>query len=102
MRGVVSSVVVAVLSVGCAAPPQGIPIETASPAKPTADETRPRGGPISSRFDVDGDGTVGDPDAILIHRYILGFRGGPLIKGAVGSGCQRCTAEQIEAYLDSF
>jgi hypothetical protein len=102
MRGVASSFAIAILSIGCAAPPRGVPIETETAPKPTASEIRPGGTPISSKFDVDGDGTVGAPDAILIHRYILGFQGEPLIKDAVGTGCQRCTAEQIAAYLDSF
>ena len=97
---------IAVLSIGCDAPPQGVPVDTASPAQPTAAAAagqRADGTAISSRFDVDGDGKVGSQtDAILIHRYIAGFRGEPLVKGAVGPACQRCTAEQIAAYLDSF
>jgi hypothetical protein len=54
-------------------------------------------------FDVDGNGTV-DPltDGLLALRYEFGFRGATLIAGAVGPGCTRCTAPQIEAYLASM
>ncbi|HEX2466525.1 MAG TPA: hypothetical protein VHR17_18030 [Thermoanaerobaculia bacterium] len=41
-------------------------------------------------------------DAILIQRFIAGFQGESLIEGAVGPGCQRCTAEQIAAYIGSL
>ena len=103
MRGVVGSVVIAVLSVGCAEPPQGVAADVSPPAKPTAAEIRPAGSPTSSKLDVDGDGVLGSQtDAVLIHRYMAGFRGEPLVKDAVGTGCQRCSAEQIAAYLDSF
>jgi hypothetical protein len=51
-------------------------------------------------FDVDGNGAV-DPltDGLLALRYEFGFRGATLITGAVGAGCTRCTAPQIEAYM---
>jgi hypothetical protein len=103
MRAVGGGVVIALLSIGCTEPPPAAPVAVSSPAKPTAAEIRSSGTPISSKLDVDGDGTVGaQTDAILIHRYIAGFRGEPLVKDAVNAGCQRCTAEQIAAYLDSF
>jgi hypothetical protein len=38
-------------------------------------------------------------DGLLLLRYTFGFRGGALISGAVASQCERCTADQIEAYL---
>jgi hypothetical protein len=51
-------------------------------------------------FDVDGNGaTEALTDALLILRYVFGFRGGTLINGAVGPGCSRCDAPSIEAYL---
>lgn len=51
-------------------------------------------------LDIDGNGTVdGGTDALLVNRYVFGFRGTSLTSGAVGSGCTRCTAAAIEAYL---
>ncbi|QTA83108.1 Sulfatase-modifying factor enzyme domain-containing protein [Desulfonema limicola] len=51
-------------------------------------------------LDVDGNGTVdGATDALLVNRYVHGFRGASLIAGAVGSGCTRCSALDIETYL---
>jgi hypothetical protein len=54
-------------------------------------------------IDVDGNGKV-EPltDTLLMLRYVFGFRGGALITGAVGTGCTRCTAPDIEAYIDSL
>ncbi len=51
-------------------------------------------------LDVDGNGTT-DPlsDGLLVLRYEFGFRGATLITAAVGAGCTRCTAPEIEAYL---
>jgi hypothetical protein len=51
-------------------------------------------------LDVDGNGST-DPltDGLLVLRYEFGFSGATLITGAVGPGCARCTAPQIEAYL---
>ena len=51
-------------------------------------------------FDIDGNGLV-EPltDTLLALRYVFGFRGGTLITGAVGAGCTRCTAPEIEAYM---
>jgi hypothetical protein len=52
-------------------------------------------------FDVDGNGDVDAlTDALLILRYVFGFRGATLIAGAVGPGCTRCLAPEIEGYLD--
>jgi hypothetical protein len=51
-------------------------------------------------LDIDGNGSVDAlTDGLLSIRYEFGFRGQTLIEGAVGSGCTRCTAQQIEAYL---
>jgi hypothetical protein len=51
-------------------------------------------------LDVDGNGVV-EPltDLLLGLRYSFGFRGNALITGVVGSGCTRCDAPSIEAYL---
>jgi hypothetical protein len=38
-------------------------------------------------------------DGLLVLRYIFGIRGQTLINAAVGNGCTRCTATQIEGYL---
>jgi VWFA-related protein len=54
----------------------------------------------ASTIDIDGNGSVEAlTDGILTIRYEFGFRGQALIDGAVGTGCTRCTAQQIEAYL---
>ncbi len=51
-------------------------------------------------FDVDGNGEQDAlSDGILILRYLFGFRGDPLIDGAVAPDCARCTAAAIEAYI---
>jgi hypothetical protein len=51
-------------------------------------------------LDVDGDETIQPlTDGLLILRYDFGFRGATLISGAVASGCTRCNAPTIEAYL---
>ena len=53
-----------------------------------------------SAVDVDGDGAVQPlTDGLLFLRYLFGFRGPTLIASAVGSGCTRCLAGEIEAYL---
>ena len=56
--------------------------------------------PTPSILDVDGDGTTAPfTDALLALRWLFGFRGNPLIAGAVDPDCKRCTAPAIEAYL---
>jgi hypothetical protein len=51
-------------------------------------------------FDVDGNGsTEALTDALLILRYVFGFRGATLTAGAVGGSCSRCDAAAIEPYL---
>ena len=54
-------------------------------------------------IDVDGNGTA-DPltDALLVLRYLFGFRGGTLVDGAVAQDCSRCDAPTIEAYLEGI
>jgi hypothetical protein len=54
-------------------------------------------------LDVDGDGTLGAlTDGLLVVRYLFGLSGPTLVSGAVGGGCSRCSADGIEAYLDSI
>ena len=55
----------------------------------------------SRSLDVDGN-TFIEPlkDGILTLRHEFGFSGAVLIDGAVGDGCIRCTAEQIDSFLD--
>ena len=54
-------------------------------------------------IDVDGNGTA-DPltDALLVLRYLFGFRGATLVDGAVAQDCSRCDAPTIEAYLEGI
>jgi hypothetical protein len=56
----------------------------------------------SSILDPDGDGEQQPlTDGVLILRYLFGFRGDSLIMGAVSGTCTRCTAPQIEAYIQA-
>ncbi len=41
-------------------------------------------------------------DGILVLRWFFAFRGDPLVAGATGSNCERCTAPEIEGYLASI
>jgi hypothetical protein len=51
-------------------------------------------------LDIDGNGSAQAlTDGLLVMRYGFGFRGATLITNAVGSGCTRCDALSIEAYL---
>ena len=36
---------------------------------------------------------------MLLIRYLFGFSGDSLISGAIGSGAERDTAEEVEAYI---
>jgi hypothetical protein len=50
--------------------------------------------------DIDGNGEVDAlTDGLLITRYLFGIRGAPLISGAVGGGCIRCSATEVEGYI---
>ena len=57
----------------------------------------------ASTIDIDGNG-VADPlaDGLLFLRYLFGFRGATLIAGAVAGDCTRCTAAEIEAFIDGI
>ena len=53
--------------------------------------------------DIDGNNAIAAlEDGLLTIRYEFGFTGATLITGAVGTGCTRCTAAAIEAYLGSL
>ncbi|MCO6457537.1 MAG: trypsin-like serine protease [Pirellulaceae bacterium] len=53
-------------------------------------------------LDIDGDGTLRAlSDGILAIRYLAGFSGEALTRGAVGNGATRATADDIIAYLDA-
>lgn len=54
-------------------------------------------------LDIDGNGSVDAlTDSLLITRYMFGFTGEDLIKGAIGEEATRANSEEIEAYLDSL
>lgn len=56
-----------------------------------------------SAFDVDANrSTEALTDGVLILRYLFGFTGDALIRGAVAADCVRCNSNEIEAYLDSL
>ena len=54
-------------------------------------------------LDIDGNGFV-EPlaDGILIIRYLFDFPGDFLIRGAIGSGATRTTAEEIRSYIETL
>lgn len=57
----------------------------------------------STMLEVDGNTSQSAlTDGILTFRYMLGYTGTSLTSDAVGSGCTRCTADQIIPYLNSF
>ncbi|MEE9412713.1 MAG: hypothetical protein V3V22_06630 [Methylococcales bacterium] len=52
-------------------------------------------------LDADGNASADTlTDGLLFIRHMFGARGAGLIENAVGSGCTRCTAPEIEAFLD--
>jgi hypothetical protein len=55
-------------------------------------------------LDIDGDGiTASLTDGVLVMRFLFGFTGTALTGGAVNaSGCTRCDAAAIEAYLETL
>ena len=53
-----------------------------------------------SQLDIDGDGESKPlTDGLLLIRYLFGFSDDSLISGAIGSGAERDTAEEVEAYI---
>ena len=70
----------------------------------TADDIEAYIESILTLLDIDLDGQV-DPltDGLLILRYVFGFRGPVLTASAVDLvNCMRCTAVQIEPYIESL
>jgi hypothetical protein len=54
-----------------------------------------------SQLDIDGDGEAKPlTDGLLLIRYLFGFSGDSLISGAIGSGAERDTADEVEAYIE--
>jgi hypothetical protein len=55
------------------------------------------------QLDIDGDGER-DPltDGLLVLRYMFGFPGDTLVAGATDTDCTRCTASEVEAYLEGL
>jgi hypothetical protein len=53
------------------------------------------------RLDIDGNGNVDAlSDGLLFIRHLFGSRGDGLIDGAVAEGCTRCSAVEIEGYME--
>lgn len=53
-----------------------------------------------SQLDIDGDGeSTPLTDGLLLIRYLFGFSGDALIRGAMGIGATRATAESVEVYI---
>ena len=53
-----------------------------------------------SQLDIDGDGESKPlTDGLLLIRYLFEFSGDSLISGAIGSGAERDTADEVEAYI---
>jgi hypothetical protein len=53
--------------------------------------------------DIDDNGEVDAlSDGLLIIRYVFGIRDAALINNSVGDGCNRCTAAEIEDYLENL
>ena len=54
----------------------------------------------NSELDIDADGESKPlTDGLLLIRYLFGFSGDSLISGAIGSGAERDTADEVEAYI---
>jgi hypothetical protein len=59
--------------------------------------------PLYTTWDVDADGaSSATTDAVLVARYLFGFRGPALVDGVVGAGAARSTAPAIESYLETL
>jgi hypothetical protein len=77
--------------------PTVTPTATASPT-PTVSAT-----PGGVTLDIDGiGGALPLTDGLLLLRYFFGFRGATLVAEATGTGCVRCTPDQIEPYIASI
>jgi hypothetical protein len=60
--------------------------------------------PLTSTLDIDLDGETDSlTDGLLLLRWGFGAHGQTLIQGAIdASNCERCSAPEIEAYLDGL
>ena len=58
---------------------------------------------LADNLDVDGNGeTDALSDGLMVIRYLAGFRDETLFAGAVAGDCTRCTAAEIEAFIEFF
>jgi len=74
--------------------------ETLGVGSPVA-RTWPLSCPVGCSLDINGDSAVtADKDAVLLSRYLLGFRGAGLIAG-VPLGAGRADAAAVEAFIGS-
>lgn len=82
------------------------PTPTATPMGPTPTPTStPTPSGDTAILDIDGNGLVhGLSDGIAILRWMFGFTGSDLITDVVAPppSCTRCTAAEVEAYLQSL
>jgi hypothetical protein len=54
-------------------------------------------------LDIDGSGSITAlTDGLLALRFMFGLSGPSLISGAVSPSCTRCTAGEIQAYLQTL
>ena len=77
-------------------------VDTSDCTRCTADEIAAYVAVLGSQLDIDLDGEL-EPltDGLLILRWLFGFTGDTLVFEAVDmSDCTRCTATEIEDYLD--
>jgi hypothetical protein len=60
-------------------------------------------GGLGLALDIDGNVAL-DPltDGLLVLRFLFGFTGSTLVTNAVGQGCDRCDATEIEPYLSGL
>jgi hypothetical protein len=60
-------------------------------------------GGLGLLLDVDGNGTrTALTDGLLVVRWLFGLDGAALVQGVVAGDCTRCTALEIEPYLESL
>lgn len=70
-----------------------VPVATCPPV-------RPREGTATCSLDADGDGLLTATDALLVTRYLLGFRGNRLVQGVAANACALNTsAASLEAAM---
>lgn len=52
------------------------------------------------RLDINSDGVINEIDGVIATRYLIGFRGAPLVAGLAQSGA-RTSATAVQEYLDA-